>query len=118
MTASGIAHRLAVVRTPSANEARLNSIVTNEGSATMRVIVRSCTLVPEDISADPGITAQFPLVDCARMVDTLELAPGASSPVLGLTLALAPGTPSGAAITVRHAVDPEIRTRVALLLRD
>jgi hypothetical protein len=117
-TPSGLTHHLAVVRSTNLREATLNSVLSNQGSAPVRVIARICTFIPDDIAADPGITPQWPLVDCIRMVDTLDLAPGASSEVLALGLALAPGVRTGAAITVRHAVNPTVRTGVTLQMPD
>ncbi|HEY0995454.1 MAG TPA: hypothetical protein VGD77_05655 [Gemmatimonadaceae bacterium] len=94
-TPSGLTHHLAVVRSTNLREATLNSVLSNQGSAPVRVIARICTFIPDDIAADPGITPQWALVDCIRMVDTLDLAPGASSEVLTLGLALAPGVRTG-----------------------
>lgn len=118
VTASGLTHHLAVVRSTNEREATLTSFLSNQGSAPVRVIARICTFIPDDIVADAGITPKWALVDCVRMVDTLDLVPGAKSEALSLALALAPGVRTGASITVRHAVNPTLRTPVALLLRD
>jgi hypothetical protein len=71
----------------------------------VRVIVRSCTLLPEDVQTSFGQMAAYGENECAKFLDTLDLAPGQSTPaVRGEFLAdVAAGVYE---ITVEHSKTP------------
>lgn len=100
------------------DEARIigiESVVTNRGLQSVRIVTRTCALQAEDLTAD-NVTFISLAPGCDRIVDTLDLQPGQSTPRVESSFRIE--APAGELrIRVRQLLSPlsytEIRTRIA-----
>jgi hypothetical protein len=92
------------------------STVVNTGRTAVKLTSRTCYFFDDDFESNAQLTRFEPLMSCAAVSMTGELAPGQSIPVLQVQFGVTslPGTYT---LGLRHALSPEFRGKATFTIR-
>jgi len=115
---SGLEQRLvtkveaAPAGSPYTAQLTVTSTIVNTSSATVRLTSRACFFLDGDVETNAQMSRFEPLVSCAAISATGDLAPGQSTGPMEVSFGVRSG-PGTYTIKLRHALSPEFRGEVS-----
>ena len=88
------------------------STIVNTGSAPVRVTTRACFFQQSDVESTASMNRFEPLIACAAVSMTFELAPGQSTGSMDVQFGVRSG-PGTYTLKLRHSLDPEFRAEAS-----